>query len=274
MNGGYLPGVRGAPTFPNLYNEGKAGGGYDVKIPKKGAPLYLQFKIPQIVTRSSGKCPPGIIPPYYRMHLMRRKYSLQHQSLLTHARRGRLVYYSSPTFHTTDDLNTFYGDREVPLNSVFISPDVIGALTDEPHHVAYPKTGKEAWLCSAPVQLDGHIDFEHFRSNLHQSLSVERRQDTNAQFFKALAEEITQTLRSTVLQAERQARERPPQQRDEFSPAWQVGYEEAPEVRAERIENRSRQQFQLLLDRFPLPAAVGYMARFYLDCELIIVGSD
>jgi hypothetical protein len=151
---------------------------------------------------------------------------------------------------------------------------MIGPLTDEPHHVAYPSTGKEAWLCTAPVQLDGHIDFEHFLSDLRQSLSVGRRQDTNAQFFKDLAEEITQTLKNTVLQAERQARERPSKQRDQFSPAWQLGYEESSEVRSERIENRSREQFHLLLDRFPLPAAVGYMARFYLDCELIIMGSD
>jgi hypothetical protein len=132
--------------------------------------------------------------------------------------------------------------------------------------------GKEAWLCSSPVQLDGNIGFEHFHSELYQRLSV--GQVTNAQFFKDLAEEIIQTLKSTVLRAEHQARERDTQQGDQFSPAWQVGYEEAPELRAERIENRSREQFHLLLERFPLPAAVGYMARFYLDCELIIVGSD
>ncbi len=274
MNGSYLPGVRGAPTFPNLYSEGKAGGGYDVEIPAKGVPLFLQFKIPQVVTKSTKKRPAGFALPYYRMHLLRRKFSLQHQSLLTHAKQRRLVFYSAPLFHTTNNLNSYYDRREVPKNCAFFRPQQIGPLDDAAHYVAYEKPSKVGWLFSDPVQLEGGIDFEHFVVEVQRSLSITRVQETNSEFFKSLAEEMIQTVRDTVLHAEYLAREQSLQQRDIFSPAWQVGYDESPQMRAERIEHQSREWFRSLLDRFPPPAAAGYMARFYLDCELIIIGRD
>jgi hypothetical protein len=37
--------VVAAPIFPSLYEEGKKGGGYDVKIPLSGKPIFLQFKL-------------------------------------------------------------------------------------------------------------------------------------------------------------------------------------------------------------------------------------
>src|ERR1700690_2714236 len=46
-----LTGSKGVPVFPSLQEEGKQGGGYDVKIPLRSAPLFLQFKLPQIVRR-------------------------------------------------------------------------------------------------------------------------------------------------------------------------------------------------------------------------------
>jgi hypothetical protein len=274
MNGGYLSGVRGAPTFPNLYSEGKTGGGYDVKIPAKGAPLFLQFKIPQVVTKSTKKRPAGFALPYYRMHLLRKNHSLQHQSLLTHARRGRLVYYVTPTFHTTTDLNYHYDRKGVPKNSIFIRPRQIGSLDDRSHHVAYTKNSNVGWLFSEPVQLAGGVDFEHFLIELKRSIQADSAKATTSVFFEALAEEIIVTRRNLTLETEFHEQQQPLYSRDRFSPSWEEGYAESAEIRAERIEGQTREQFHSLLNRYPLPAAVGYMARFYLDCELIIVGRD
>src|ERR1700761_7261345 len=80
-------GGRVVPTFPSLKEEGKRHGGYDVEIPNYGAPLFLQFKLPQIVKRQSSKWAHGFSAPYYRMHLMRSTHSKQHASLLRHAQR-------------------------------------------------------------------------------------------------------------------------------------------------------------------------------------------
>jgi hypothetical protein len=34
-----------AHVFPSLIQEGRAGGGYDVQLPFRGRPLFLQFKL-------------------------------------------------------------------------------------------------------------------------------------------------------------------------------------------------------------------------------------
>jgi hypothetical protein len=204
---------------------------------------------------------------------MRSKYSLQHQALVTHAEKGRLVYYASPRFHNTEDLNDFYNARKVPPNSVFIRPDRIGSVTDEAHHVAYGDKGNVAWLYSDPIRIEGNIDFENFLLEMNDAISPVRRREVDRQFFLDVAEDITQSLKKTVLWAEQEARDQPQQAREALSPSWQVGYEEPPQVRAERVEHQARQRFHSLLERYPLPIAVGYMVRFYLDCELIIVGS-
>jgi len=44
-----------APIFPSLIEEGKAGGGYDVKLDWPFAPLYLQFKRSECMTRRSAR---------------------------------------------------------------------------------------------------------------------------------------------------------------------------------------------------------------------------
>jgi hypothetical protein len=281
INGSYLPGVKGAPTFPNLYSEGKAGGGYDVKIPAKGFPLFLQFKIPQVITRATSKQPAGFSRPYYRMHLLRRKHSLQHQSLLSHANRGRLVYYVTPTFHTTTDLNRHYDKRAVPQNSIFIRPNQIGPLDDSGHHVAYMKNSNVAWLCSEPTQLEGGINCEHFLLDLKKSVGLNYAKAITSAFFEMLADEIIETRRDLILESGFHGKQRPFKKHGENGSLWD---ELAPDIppnllarvmaQAERVEDRTREHFHTLRDRYPLPAAVGYMARLYLDCELIIMGGS
>ncbi len=274
MNGSYFTGVRGAPTFPSLFAEGKAGGGYDVRIPRRGAPVYLQFKIPQIVTRGSKNLPPGFTTPYYRIHLVRRRHSLQHEYLLTHARRGRLVYYAAPFFHTITALNHHYEKKEVPLRTAFITPKAIGYLTDEPHHVAYMDGSPVGWLYSEPLQLEGEIASERFFADLAHAVDAAEPRENDERFFTDIGKDIVRTTQDTVLRAEQWAREQTPRQRDTFSPSWQEGYEEAPRIRAERVANQAMAQFQMLLERFDPAIAAGYMARFYLDCELLIMGTD
>jgi hypothetical protein len=140
--------------------------------------------------------------------------------------------------------------------------------------VAYTKNSNAGWLFSEPVRLAGGIDFEHFLIKLKGSIQADSAEAITSTFFKALAEEIIVTRRDLTLKTESHEQRQPLYRRDRFSPTWQEGHAERAEIRAERIESQTREQFLLLLNRYPLPAAVGYMARFYLDCELIIVGRD
>src|SRR4051794_37173385 len=47
--------LKAAPMFPSLIEEGKKGGGYDVKLDAPGKPLYLQFKRAHCMTRRSAR---------------------------------------------------------------------------------------------------------------------------------------------------------------------------------------------------------------------------
>lgn len=195
INGRVLYGVRGAPVFPSLYDEGQASGGYDVQIPTRGAPLYLQFKIPQVVTRASVKIPTSYTTPYYRMHLRPASHSTQHQSLLEHERQGRLVFYAAPVFHTTDALNASFDKKEVPRQSVFIRPSQIGSLDDQPHFVAYRQGQRVAWIYSEPRQIEGRVDSDMFFSDIQRSVRGARPRANDEQYFQALADEIIVSLK-------------------------------------------------------------------------------
>jgi hypothetical protein len=89
--------------------------------------------------------------PFYRMHLRPRRHSRQHELLLNLERQGELVYYAAPAFHTSNELNQAYLNKEVILSSYFIPPSAIGPLPDDDeHHVALRPRG-DAYLLSEPL---------------------------------------------------------------------------------------------------------------------------
>jgi hypothetical protein len=92
--------VVGAPVFPSLYEEGKKGG-YDVKIPLAGIPIFLQFKLSDYLKKKSAReYQTGLLGvPYYRMHLRPLRHSDQHNLLLDLEAAGEAVFYIAPEFH-------------------------------------------------------------------------------------------------------------------------------------------------------------------------------
>lgn len=142
--------IRAAPIFPSLIDEGKPGGGYDVKIPFAGFPLFLQFKLSHKMVRDSAlEAQLGLMTtPFYRMHLRPTKHSQQHPMLLALEASGAAVYYAAPHFDTPAELNDAYINGQVAQRSVFFSPSEIGALPDDrDHHVTF-KNGHPVYLCS------------------------------------------------------------------------------------------------------------------------------
>jgi hypothetical protein len=75
----------GAPMFPNLVQEAQLG--YDVRIDRPGAPMFFQYKLPALMARNtafeiSKYKIPGLAAPFFRMPLMRRDLSKQHERLI------------------------------------------------------------------------------------------------------------------------------------------------------------------------------------------------
>jgi hypothetical protein len=97
----------GAPMFPTQVQEGKKGG-YDVKLPRRGAPLFLQFKRSDWMKRASAAQADLVGSPHYRMHLRPARHSQQHSLLLTLEQSGEEVYYATPRFHLTEELDRYY----------------------------------------------------------------------------------------------------------------------------------------------------------------------
>lgn len=141
----------GSPTIPSLADEGKAAGGYDVRLEGGGFIYFAQFKIARYLTRRSAieARDFGWPVPYYRFGIYGAERSRQHQSLLDHETAGGIVEYVAPRFHTQADLNRLYSTRQVHQAAQRITPRSIGALPDrEDHAVVYTEDGHRTALHS------------------------------------------------------------------------------------------------------------------------------
>jgi|ERR1017187_1579232 hypothetical protein len=256
---GFLRDVKGVPTFPSLIEEGKAGIGYDIEIPRFSAPLFLQFKLPQVVPRHRNVWGHDLTPLYYRVHLMRTSESTQHQSLLDLANKGKMVFYVAPEFHEREQLNRFYNLGRVPSQSAFFDPKDIGALDEECHHIAYKPEVDNGWFCSKARRLSHPQNSHYFLKQITQAVTQANRIEDSIKFFEALIEDIL----ITALEAEVDRTESGDLEYDTpklFGPpqdAWFVN---------------EKRKLEPLRKKLGVGKLAGYLSRFYFDAELLIVG--
>ncbi len=162
--------VVGAPIFPSLIMEGRAGG-YDVAIPFEGVVLFLQFKLSHYMVRNSAFESRGgyLSMPFYRMHLRPRRHSRQHDMLLELEASGHPVLYAAPKFHRSHELNRAYLRRTIVQQSLLISPSIIGSLSDDgEHHLSF-RNGSPVYLCSKPKKIR---DIENEESSMKVILDL------------------------------------------------------------------------------------------------------
>lgn len=168
--------VEAAPVFPSLIEEGKVGGGYDVKLDMPGVPLYLQFKRADCMLRRSAKelnvynLP--LFRPFYRFKITEYGRSDQHELLLALDDGSCFVFYAAPRFHEISEINNAWRDNLVATRSIFVAPSIIGPLDAASHHVAYDE--REAWLCSDPKRLE-FLDSNNLIEQLLKKLHADSR---------------------------------------------------------------------------------------------------
>lgn len=149
--------LNAAPVFPSLIEEGKQGGGYDLKLDAPGVAVYLQFKRADCLTRASAteikKHRLPLSRPFYRFSITERSRSFQHTSLVTLDNGRNLVFYAAPRFHLISEINEAWHAKDVAAQSIFVRPQSIGLIyDDEKHHVAYD--GRRAFFCSDPTEVE------------------------------------------------------------------------------------------------------------------------
>jgi hypothetical protein len=165
--------LQAAPILPSLYAEGRIGGGYDVMLDRPGIPLFIQFKVAEYLDHgNSSEYRAGLMPlPYYRMSIMPRAVSDQHQLLLDLEALNNEVRYASPIFHTQAELNEKYFLGRVWEDSLWMAPSTIGALPDDDEHVVVYQSNAVHHFCSEPRVLDAKSDGQEMLLSLEKRLS-------------------------------------------------------------------------------------------------------
>lgn len=168
-------GPKNAPVFPNLVQEARLG--YDVRVDRPGKPIFFQFKLPEYMVRDTAKEIAiyglrGLSVCFFRMSLMRRDISDQHQLLLDLENRfPDSVFYAAPIIESCTGFNAAYIAANVHLQSALFSPNDIGPLPDNNiHFVSYSARSHRAWFCSDPIEIKMLL-FEDLMSRVAVSLS-------------------------------------------------------------------------------------------------------
>ena len=183
----------GAPVFPNLNQEAQLG--YDVRIDFPASPVFFQYKLPELMVRNSAAeisqyVLPGISVPFFRMALMRRDLSEQHDLLMQLERRfPGAVCYAAPEIENNSAFNDAYNAAQVHRQSIFFSPTDIGQLPDDKQHVVAYRNGLgHAWLCSEPREISAFRfeDIEQKATRLFDEPHVRTLEDTAAEVRQAL----------------------------------------------------------------------------------------
>lgn len=171
----------GAPVFPNLLQEGLSG--FDVRINFPGAPLFLQYKLPEVMRRgtafeiSKWNCP-GLRIPFFRISIMRADVSRQHELLMAlEARHPSSVFYAAPYLRNIREFDQAYNAATIARRSVFFSPSEIGALADKKlHTIAYRRDLASAYYCSEPRAIKA-LTYEALTGQLHDRFGLLRYQE-------------------------------------------------------------------------------------------------
>ena len=151
------------PIFPSLVEEGRKGGGYDVKLLSgQGKILNFQFKLSERmkapISREYKVPGHSLALPYYRFAITSRHNSRQHPLLLALEDIEPLTFYAAPEFHENDEIHQRWNAGSVTSSSVFVRPTSIGRLPDlKSHRVCFDEvslTRKKAYLFSEPREID------------------------------------------------------------------------------------------------------------------------
>lgn len=136
-----LGNLTAAPIFPSLIEEGRAGGGYDVKLAAPGIPLFLQFKRSDCLSRRSAREIQSGAPlttPFYWIEITAKADSAQHEMLIDLDEAPNLVFYAAPMFHQKVEFDAAFIGGHVRQRSFFVRPRTIGTFGDDgPHHLSF-----------------------------------------------------------------------------------------------------------------------------------------
>jgi hypothetical protein len=228
-----------APILPTLWAEGHVGGGVDVEIRHYGIPYLFQFKVPDYMVNKTEKIPARFEVPYYRMPLNPKDAFMQHRRLLEHQRSGFFAAYASPWFYSIDELNEYYRVNQVWCQSLIIEPEDIGDLdySMEEHYVAYQPYALDIDIQSDPISKRGPFSSEVLLSKL----------------YRLIPNTITREQSNEIVGAA-------------FNSLFNI-------ISRDVITIKGKDTLGLIRSYGPY-IGYAYLARQYLDCQLLIINKE
>lgn len=148
----------GPPYLPTQRDEANSGFDFSLQGPIKT--LFIQFKVPEKLTRSNAKYWNHFNGPYYRTKIMKETDSNQHNLLVRLAEDDvrNNVIYSSPIFHKQSEFTNYYSSNTIMENSVAIDCRGLSEISgDTQHYFAYNVNPDRCYMFSKPKEIEGQI---------------------------------------------------------------------------------------------------------------------
>jgi hypothetical protein len=186
------PSLSAAPFIPTLNEEGRVGGGYDLRLNLPGYALFFQYKIADYIGRR-GKLWQDFGHNYYRFKIWKTAKSDQHALMRQLEDNGEFVWYVAPIFARNRELNEHYQARFVSKKSIFVPPSAIGDLPDNrEHHWAYNGAGLQ-FFCSDLIKKTDQTDRDSWIEKLPRLTD-----NSNISTLEANLEKSLQNLQATA----------------------------------------------------------------------------
>lgn len=176
-----------SPSLPSLVAEGRADGGYDVRLDGRNGFVYCaQFKLSEEMRRGTAtEAKLHNTPiPYFRFQIYGARRSPQHELLRDLETQGHKVEYVAPLFIEQTELNRCFLNGQLRNRVLRVRPSAIGQLPDDDdHRVVWDPTCRSPKLYSKPVELVrpfnyGEITEDGFKSPLSDQESAVDAEDT------------------------------------------------------------------------------------------------
>jgi hypothetical protein len=164
------------PIFPNTYDEGQEGGGYDVKILGN---IFLQFKISHKfydkVNNFSRTHWDTFGHAYYKIKIDTNH--RQFQLLKNLNKPGNNVFYVAPEFHTSDDLEVYYKNNLIERNSAIFPIGNFPKPGSGHHNLIYSAGTSHGVLYSQPINVKKAeaIDVRNYFLDMKEELTIQEQ---------------------------------------------------------------------------------------------------
>ncbi len=169
-----------------------AGGAKRAKVePRRGHPIFIQFKASDYLKRRNAGESKLVGLPYFRFTIHRKTQSQQQELLMGLEKKGQLVFYATPKIHEAVNLNSAFFDRQIVAGSLFVPPSEIGELPDnENYRVVFSGRHDRVYLCPGGRQLAGAVPGEEFAAKIQELVAQRQPEQLDEAFYLHLATDM------------------------------------------------------------------------------------